>query len=480
MDIVKRFAYTFVLILTILLLGCQEIPVKGMQEEPMLKSPTKPVKEDPVLGPQSQQSLGEQRVLVVAVRFPDLQPRLSLQQIRRRAVDDLNHYVREQSYGLTWVKADFRGWVTLPDSLPKYRIRPYNFEVDLTRLRKLIQDTMTAIENEVDFSQYHHMLIIPGAFTGRGKGYGMICLCANPGMLGTVRKRGYYYRRYVMVDSKGGKPFQGGISIAAENAHPGMFPYDFLYYLGGLYENRRLVPCQYDFERQSDPSVPRGFRNMSIYMGPWDIMSQMFVKKDKPSQGISSFTKIRLGWITANQVILVRPGETKYVFLSPLAKNGDILAVKIPLERGQYYLVENRQPIGSDRFLPDSGILVLKVNPDVAEGSGPVRVMDADPGSPHFSHATFRLDQSNRTIFKDNENNIAVIPLWSETGNQGVLVTSKEKSADALKAALMIEKLKQRLPDLKDEREKRMIEECIASFMRFDFKRSYEIAQQAF
>jgi hypothetical protein len=283
-----------------------------------------------------------------------------------------------------------------------------------------------------------------------------------------------------MVDSKGGKSFQGGISIAAENAHPGMFPYDFLYYLGGLYENRRLVPCQYDFERQSDPSVPRGFRNMSIYMGPWDIMSQMFVKKDKPSQGISSFTKIRLGWITANQVILARPGETKYVFLSPLAKNGDILAVKIPLERGQYYLVENRQPIGSDQVLPDSGILVLKVNPDVAEGSGPVRVMDADPGSPHFSHATFRLDQSNRTIFKDNENNIAVIPLWSETGNQGVLVTSKEKSADALKAALMIEKLKQRLPDLKDEREKRMIEECIASFMRFDFKRSYEIAQQAF
>lgn len=32
MDIIKRFAYTFLVILIVLLLGCQEIPVKGIQE----------------------------------------------------------------------------------------------------------------------------------------------------------------------------------------------------------------------------------------------------------------------------------------------------------------------------------------------------------------------------------------------------------------------------------------------------------------
>ena len=75
--------------------------------------------------------------------------------------------------------------------------------------------------------------------------------------------------------------------------------------------------------------------------------------------------------------------------------------MKIPLPRGRYYLVENRQPIGYDRILPDSGILILKVDPNVREGSGTVRVMNADPDSPNFSHATFRLDRENRGLFID-------------------------------------------------------------------------------
>ena len=105
---VIRLICLLVSIFISLILGCHEVPVKGIQEEPSSKPPTRPAKVDPILGPQSQQSLGEQRVLVVAVRFPDVQPRLSVQRIRRRAVEGLDRYVREQSYGLTWMNADFR------------------------------------------------------------------------------------------------------------------------------------------------------------------------------------------------------------------------------------------------------------------------------------------------------------------------------------------------------------------------------------
>ncbi|MGD9073731.1 MAG: hypothetical protein PVJ69_00845 [Desulfobacteraceae bacterium] len=209
-------------------------------------------------------------------------------------------------------------------------------------------------------------------------------------------------------------------------------------------------------------------------------MSQHYYKRREPPVGISSFTKIRLGWISSNQVVLIHPGNTGYAFLSPLSRKGDTLVVKIPLEQGRYYLIENRQPIGYDRKLPDSGILILKVDPQLLVGSGPVRIMDADQESPHFSHATFRPDRRNRNIFIDKEGNVAIIPLWSESGNQGVLVTTPEKSADALKAALMIEKLRERFPKSKGEKEKLLIEDCIATFKRFDFKRSYQIAQQAF
>ena len=156
-------------------------------------------------------------------------------------------------------------------------------------------------------------------------------------------------------------------------------------------------------------------------------MSSHFIKKREPPPGLSSFTRIRLGWISPDQVVLVKPGEARHTFLSPLAEDGETLAIKIPLKSGHYYLVENRQPIGFDRVLPDSGILILKVNPNAVEGSGTVKVMDADPDSPNFSHATYRSDRKDRNIFIDKENHLAILPLRSKGDAEGVLVTTPDK-----------------------------------------------------
>jgi hypothetical protein len=494
MDIFKRFIYSFVLISIILMLGCQEVAVKSMQEEPISISPTKPAKEDPNLGPQSQQSLGEQRVLVVAVRFPDVQPRLSLQQIRRRAVNGLDRYVREQSYGLTWMKADFKGWVYLPAPVKNYKFSPYIYEFvhQKDRARILFEDAMTALEEEVDFSNYQHLFFIIGAPAKSEKGYGTACYCANPG-LRSLKGEGYH--EYAVLRSKGGKSFNGGIFVGIEIAHLGMYAHDFFHALGGTYKGHngwRLVPCLYDFSRQEDVirfvlenpirSEPgEAFNLHTTYMGPSDIMSQHYYKKRDTPVGISSFTKIRLGWISKEQVIIAQPGDSAYAFLSPLSKKGNTLVVKIPLPHGHYYLIENRQQIRFDRILPDSGLLILKVNPNIiVSGTGSVRIMDAAPDSPHFSNATFRLDCKGRNIFLDETSNLAIIPLWSEDDNLGVLVTSIEKSTDALKAALAIDKLREQFPEPKDQKIKTLIEECIARFKQFEFKRCYQMAQQAF
>ena len=197
-----------------------------------------PAEEQSILGPQSTLAKGEQHVLMVVARFPDSEPSVSLEKIKKRAVNGLDRYVREQSYGQTWIKADFRGWVRLPDPLARYTVSPYNFKVDRTRVKKLIEDTMTALENKVDFSRYQHLLIIPGTHTMPGKGYGMICYCANPGMLSGVRGN----LRYVPLKSKGGHNFGGGVFVGAENAHLGMFAHDFFHALGGIQKNKRVIP----------------------------------------------------------------------------------------------------------------------------------------------------------------------------------------------------------------------------------------------
>jgi hypothetical protein len=120
-------------------------------------------------------------------------------------------------------------------------------------------------------------------------------------------------------------------------------------------------------------------------------MSQHFVERGGLPPGLTSFTKIRLGWIKKEQVRFVKPGETAVSFLSPLSAGGETLAVKIPVSGGKYYLLESRQPKGFDAALPDSGMLVLKVDPDASEGYGTVRIMDANPRSAHFRQATFFL-----------------------------------------------------------------------------------------
>ena len=215
----------------------------------------------------------------------------------------------------------------------------------------------------------------------------------------------------------------------------------------------------------------------SIYMGPWDIMSQHYVKNDEPPPGISSFTKIRLGWISPEQVQLVKPGETAMVFLSPLEKMGDTLVLKIPLEKGRYYLVENRQPVGFDRILPDAGILILAVSPDADEGYGTVKVMDASQRSPHFSKATFRLDQNNRNIYVDKKANVAVIPLWQEGEKTGVLVVTTEKSEEALSGARLIHQLLAKYPGPREKDREELIQKCMSAFKNLDFKGSARIAQ---
>jgi len=214
-------------------------------------------------------------------------------------------------------------------------------------------------------------------------------------------------------------------------------------------------------------------------MGTWDVMSSHYVDIHSPPPGLSSFTKIRLGWISPEQAVLVRPGETKGALLSPLSRGGDTLAIKIPLDRGRYYLVENRQPIGCDRIQPDSGILILKVDPWAQEGAGTARIMDADPASPNFSHATFRLDREKRRLFIDEDNGVAILPLWSHGEKQGLLVTTPEKSADALRAALMITRMWTRSPEPKGERERRLREACVKAFREFHFKKSWQIARRA-
>ena len=205
-------------------------------------------------------------------------------------------------------------------------------------------------------------------------------------------------------------------------------------------------------------------------MGAWDIMSQHFVEQGGLPPGLSSFTKIRLGWIQADQVVMVAPGQSAMTFLAPLSQRGKTLTVKISLSRGDYYLVENRQHVGYDRAVSDTGLLVLKVNPRADEGYGTVRIMDAAPSARHFAHATYRLDAPGRDAFVDEGHRLAVLPLWEEEGTLGVLITTPDQKAKAQEAARAISRL------IAQGGQERLVQDCKEAFRAYDFKKVLQLA----
>jgi M6 family metalloprotease-like protein len=341
------------------------------------------------------------RALVILVDFPDLKNRVGREYAEKRFFGDLDDYIREMSYGKRCLAGDVtRRWVTMPRPVREYRISSRNLEVDKSRVRSLIEDAVNAVEGHVDFSRYDVVALFLRA---RLDEYGMIGLCGYPGMLG--------WSSDDVIRTKGGQTVRGGVAIFTFQAHTGTLFHDVAHVLGGTRDGRRVVPCLYDHDLQAKPGPMRKtFIEAIVNMGFWDPMSCHYYEWDSPPPGISSWTKLRLGWLDPSRVRIVRPGERAELLLGPLEDgSADTLAVKVPLSDRTFYLFENRQPIGYDRYLPGRGVLVMYADDGVAEcrhGRSPVKLVPADPAAESLKGAAFLPEGKN--VFSDPERGLSV------------------------------------------------------------------------
>lgn len=376
----KIVVFIFVVVLSGLLI----ISVPGLcyaQEKPVLRTDIK-------------------RGLVILASFPDIDPKIGMDEIVRR-FQRLDNYVGEMSYGKASVMTDFTEWLELPFPISEYSISPVNLKVDKSRVIKLIRDSIDEASEKHVFSKYSFMVIFMGA---KFRDYGMIGLCGYPGMLG--------WSEDTEFRAKDGQRVPGGVAIFTSQAHIGTLFHDCAHVWGGVQNGKRAVPCLYDHDiQQKHPTRDKGWENALINMGYWDPMSCHMISPGSPPPGISSWTKIRLGWLGADKIFEADPDISPEIVLGPLEDgSSDVLAVKIPLTDETYYLIENRQKIGSyDSQLPGEGVLIMYANDRVAEcrhGRAPVKLMDADPKVPWLNGAAFSLP--NKPKFVDKVNNIQI------------------------------------------------------------------------
>ena len=78
--------FTLFSILLISMWGCVEPQAGGLQGPRISAQRDRGAQQQDFLGPQSRRATGELRVLMVAVRFPDAEPRRSLEEIKTKAV----------------------------------------------------------------------------------------------------------------------------------------------------------------------------------------------------------------------------------------------------------------------------------------------------------------------------------------------------------------------------------------------------------
>ena len=121
----------------------------------------------------------------------------------------------------------------------------------------------------------------------------------------------------------------------------------------------------YDSEAgENDPSSP--------FVGDFDFMSYAYEESLAPS--LLGWDRWRLGWISDDAVICLKPTAENRVTLSPLQSGKGALLAVVPLSATRVLVMESRRPIGIDSKLPDSGVLVYIVDSRVDSGLGPSRV----------------------------------------------------------------------------------------------------------
>ncbi|KAI0192141.1 M6 metalloprotease [Astrocystis sublimbata] len=139
-----------------------------------------------------------------------------------------------------------------------------------------------------------------------------------------------------------------------------------------------------------------------LFIGGWDLMGLI----SGPSPDYFAWDKWRLGWLADDQIDCVaEAGETMHV-LSPLEVNGGSKAVVVKHSDTEVLVAEVRSARGLDAASCATGVLLYTISTTTPTGQGPVRVIDATPGSggcaaDELNDATLSLDGASSHRFAD-------------------------------------------------------------------------------
>lgn len=133
------------------------------------------------------------------------------------------------------------------------------------------------------------------------------------------------------------------------------------------------LPDLYLFD--APPGDPGGWHSA---VGGWDVMG--LISGAGPE--MLAWHRWMLGWIDDSDVVCADPDGSVADLTSVAEPDGEHpVALVLPLSATRAVVVEHRRAVGHDHAIAREGALVTTVDTSVRTGRGPVRVVDATPGT---------------------------------------------------------------------------------------------------
>ena len=107
--------------------------------------------------------------------------------------------------------------------------------------------------------------------------------------------------------------------------------------------------------------------------GPWGCGGQ---GADVPCH-MSAWSKEAMGW--ANVTTLAADADVGVLTLDPVETTGDVIRIDAGDGSGDYYLLENRQPLGFDVGLPAPGLFVWQIDTETVDGAWAANQVNTSP-----------------------------------------------------------------------------------------------------
>ena len=350
----------------------------------------------------------EVNYVVALFEFEDLNHSRTILEIRKAAVDEVQAYYDEVSYGKIRIKGTIiERWIRIPIKVKELDVFYYGYDRD--DMLRIDVRTCAIINELIGDAQYSIRFAV---YAGQ--------------IWGHAREE----NRTAFVSE-----FRGASVYAHELGH-----------LLGL-------PDLYSYELAAEGRYP------NIYLGQWDLMSASWLLVH-----FCSWSKLRLGWISEEQVVdVTQKHERPFIIDAIENKSAKILLVRVPLSENEAYYVEVRARLGLDAGLDRlmrMGVLILLVNEALSPENGKVAVIDSHPNSTRMApqmelfDAPFSIGRGEVIAYIDRARNLSIIVLGKIGHSYKIMLGDAATGNKAIEANTIILKAEDAVA--RAEREQRL------------------------